>query len=453
MPRKNPVITIDGPAGAGKSTAARVLAERLGYALIPTGAMYRALALSMMRARVPARESAELRAHLAPLSIVVAAAHVYLDGADVTEAIRSREVAQVTSDVTTLASVRDKVTPLQRQLAAEGGVVLEGRDTGTVVCPDAEVKFYLTASLDARARRRQAELVAAGTSVSLDAITSELAARDKQDETRELAPLRKPDGAIELDTSDLTADQVVERLITAIEHHKDGGGAPTPWNRLYAVCKVPTLAFMRLMFRLEAIGVENIPARGPVLIVANHSSVLDPPLIGSASDRQLTYLAKAELFKIPLFGALIHGLNARPVRREGADPGALRTARRVLEEGGALLVFPEGTRGEEGVIRPAKPGAGLLAVSSGAAVVPVYVKGSGQAWPKGRRLPRPAKVTVTFGKPLRFDAARGADRKVQYEVASRAMMDAISRLRNGIIAGTGQGRPESVRVAGSRSGK
>src|SRR5216684_7280182 len=216
MPRKNPVITIDGPAGAGKSTAARLLAERLGYTLVPTGAMYRALALSVMRAGVPAREGPELRDHLAPRSIVVAAGHVFLDGEDVTEPIRSREVAQVTSDVTTLASVRAKVTPLQRQLAAEGGAVLEGRDTGTVVCPDAEVKFYVTASLEARARRRQAELAAAGTSVSLAAITSELAARDTQDETRELAPLRKPEGAIELDTSDLTANQVVERLLATI---------------------------------------------------------------------------------------------------------------------------------------------------------------------------------------------------------------------------------------------
>ncbi len=398
MPRKNPVITIDGPAGAGKSTAARVLAERLGYTLIPTGAMYRALALSVMRSGVPAREGPELSAHLAPLSIVVAAGHVYLNGEDVTESIRSREVAQITSEVTTHASVRAKVTPLQRQMAAEGGVVLEGRDTGTIVCPDAEVKFYLTASLEARARRRQAELATAGTSVSLAEITSELAARDKQDETRELAPLRKPEGAIELDTSDLTADQVVERLLSAIERHRHGEGAPIPWNRLYATCKVLTVAFMRLMFRLEAIGVENIPASGPVLLVANHSSVLDPPLIGGASHRQLTYLAKAELFKIPLFGALIHGLNARPVRRE------------------------------------------------------VYVRGSGRAWPRGRRLPRPAKVTVTFGKPLRFEAVRGAERKVQYEVASRQMMDAISRLRNGMIAGTGQGRPESVRVVGG-SGK
>jgi len=452
MARKDPVITIDGPAGAGKSTAARLLAERLGYTLVPTGAMYRALALSVIRARVPAREGPELRAHLAPLSIVVAAGHVYLDGEDVTETIRSREVAQVTSDITRLASVRAKVTPLQRQLAAEGGVVLEGRDTGTVVCPDAEVKFYLTASLEARARRRQAELAAAGTEAAVHAITAELAARDTQDETRELAPLRKPPGAIELDTSDLTADQVVERLLAAIERQHGRAeprtAAPPRVNRLYVVMRLLAVAIMRLLFRMESSGRQNVPARGPVLLVANHSSLLDPPLVGGSAQRQLTFLAKAELFEIPLFGALIRRLNARPIRREGADPGALRTAMRVLEEGGALLIFPEGTRGDEGVIRPAKAGAGMLAVLSGAAVVPVYVSGSGRAWPRERRFPRPAKVTVTFGEPLRFEAERGADRKRQYEVASREMMDAISRLRNGIIAGTGRGRPESYAVRG-----
>src|SRR5262249_52516452 len=212
----------------------------LGYTLTRTGAMYRALALSVMRAGVPVRESAELRAHLAPLSITVAAGHVYLNGEDVSEAVRTREVAQVTSAVTTLPSVRAKVTPLQRQLAAEGGVVLEGRDTGTVVCPDAEVKFFVTASLDARARRRQAEPAAIGTQASLAAITSELSARDRQDETRELAPLRRPEGAIELDTSDLTVDQVVERLLAAIEHHKKAPGSEkTPgaaarWSWFYA---------------------------------------------------------------------------------------------------------------------------------------------------------------------------------------------------------------------------
>jgi 1-acyl-sn-glycerol-3-phosphate acyltransferase len=168
-----------------------------------------------------------------------------------------------------------------------------------------------------------------------------------------------------------------------------------------------------------------------VLLVSNHSSVLDPPLIGSATDRQLSFLAKAELFDLPLFGGLIRRLNARPIRREGADPSALRTAMRVLEDGGALLIFPEGTRGDEGIIRSAKTGAGMLAVLSGAAVVPVFIQGSGRAWPRGRKLPRPAKVTVTFGKALRFEAERGADRKRQYEIASREMMEAITRLKDG----------------------
>lgn len=436
------MITIDGPAGAGKSTAARLLAERLGYTLVPTGAMYRALALSVIRAGVPAREGRELQAHVAPRSIVVAAGRVCLDGEDVTDAIRSREVAQVTSDLTMLASVRAKVTPLQRELAAAGGAVLEGRDTGTVVCPDAEVKFYLTASLAARARRRQAELAAAGTPVTLDAITAELAARDTQDQTRELAPLRKPPGAIEVDTSDLTVDQVVERMLATIGSRRAAASVSIspPWNRLYAFLKPFAVGLMRLAFRVESRGRENVPAHGPVLLVANHSSVLDPPLVGGAADRQLSFLAKAELFDIPLFGGLIRRLNARPIRREGSDPGALRAAMRVLEEGRALLIFPEGTRGDEGVIRPAKTGAGMLAVLSGAAVVPVFVRGSGRAWPRGRRLPRPAKVTVTFGQTLRFEAERGADRKRQYEIASREMMEAIARLRDGTPTGSARQR-------------
>jgi len=441
MPRRKPVITIDGPAGAGKSTAARLLAERLGYTLVPTGAMYRALALSVMRSGIPAREGPELQAHLAPLSVSVKAGRVYLDGEDVTDAVRSQEVARVTSEITTLGSVRAKVTPLQRQLAAGGGVVLEGRDTGTVVCPDAEVKFYLTATLDARARRRRAELSAVGATAALDAITRELRARDTQDETRALAPLRKAPGAIELDTSDLTAEQVVERMAAAVAGPRADG--PPDANRLYTVLRLLAVGAMRTLFRLESTGRENIPATGPVLLVANHSSLLDPPLIGGAAGRQLTFLAKAELFEIPGFGGLIRRLNARPIRREGADPGALRTAMRALADGRAVLIFPEGTRGDEGVIRPAKAGAGMLAVLSGAPVVPVYVKGSGRAWPRGQRFPRPNKVSVAFGAPLRFNGERGGDRKQRYEIASREMMEAIARLRDGITGGAGRPRPES----------
>ena len=200
---------------------------------------------------------------------------------------------------------------------------------------------------------------------------------------------------------------------------------------LYAVLKPLAVAVMRLLFRLEGRGSEHVPKHGPVLLVANHSSFLDPPLVGGMAPRPLAFMAKAELFRVPLFGALIRRLNARPVRREGTDAGALRTALRILQEGGVLLMFPEGTRGAEGVLREPKPGAAMLAVMSGAPVVPVFIQGSGRAWPRGRTLPRPAKVVVTFGPPEVFERRDANGRKTDYEIVSRRMMGAIERLAGG----------------------
>jgi len=197
---------------------------------------------------------------------------------------------------------------------------------------------------------------------------------------------------------------------------------------LYAFLKPIAVGIMRALFRLEARGTEHVPRQGPVLLVANHSSFLDPPLVGGVTPRPMSFMAKAELFRVPLLGALIRRLNARPVRREGADAGALRTALRILQDGGVLLMFPEGTRGPEGTLRDPKPGAAMLAVMSGAPVVPVFVEGSGRAWPRGRRLPRPAKVTVTFGPAQVFERRDADGRKTDYEVVSRRMMAAIEHL-------------------------
>ena len=211
------VITIDGPAGAGKSTAARALAQRLGYRLVDTGAMYRALAWSVARAGLPVEDTPALRRHLASVEVRLRGDRVLVNDEDVTGEIRTQEISDLTSRLTMLAPVRDRVTPLQRQLAAEGGVVLEGRDTGTVVCPDADVKFYLDASDEARARRRQRELAARGAPVDLETVRREIALRDRQDTTRALAPLRKAPDALTVDTTDLDVEQVVELMQKAIE--------------------------------------------------------------------------------------------------------------------------------------------------------------------------------------------------------------------------------------------
>ena len=207
---------------------------------------------------------------------------------------------------------------------------------------------------------------------------------------------------------------------------------------LYAILKPIAVALMRLFFRLEVVGPGLVPATGPVLIVSNHVSVLDPPFVGAAAPRPLFFMAKEELFGIPLFGRLIRALNARPVRRDGSDTRALKAALAQLEEGRALLVFPEGTRGEEGQpLREGKAGVGMLAVLSGAPVVPVYVSGTGAALPRGRSVPRPARVRVTFGPPLHFKrdgrgGKRAGDdgRKEAYREAAQEMMRAIGQLRD-----------------------
>jgi len=210
------VVTIDGPAGAGKTTVALALARRLGYRLIDTGAMYRALAWSVLDKGLEARDTPDLRRHLEAVEVDLRGQRVFVDGRDVTDEIRTRPIDALTSALTVLGPVRAKMTPAQRRLAAAGGAILEGRDTGTVVWPEAEVKFYLDASLEERARRRQAEFRARGVDSEFAAVYAELGARDTQDKSRPLAPLRVAEDAITIDTTNRSIDEVLDTMIRSI---------------------------------------------------------------------------------------------------------------------------------------------------------------------------------------------------------------------------------------------
>jgi len=215
--RREPVVTIDGPAGAGKSTVAREVARRLGFKLVDTGALYRALAWAVAQAGVDPSDGAALAQVLARTRVELTDGRVLVDGRDVTGEIRTPEIGMLTSKITALAPVREKMTPIQRSLAAAGGVVLEGRDTGTVVCPDAEVKIYLDADLAERARRRNKELAARGMTADYGNVKADMAQRDRQDMEREIAPLRKPAGAITVDSTGVTPEAVVDIILDAVE--------------------------------------------------------------------------------------------------------------------------------------------------------------------------------------------------------------------------------------------
>ena len=215
--KRQPVVTIDGPAAAGKSTAARELARRLGFTLIDTGALYRALAWAVKEAGIAADDAPAVGKVLEKTTVDFEGGRVLVNGRDITAQLRTPELGMLTSRLTRLQVVRDKLTPLQRRLARAGGVVLEGRDTGSVVCPEAEVKFYLDADLDERARRRREELAATGLPADYETVKAEVTQRDRQDMERDLAPLVRPEGALVLDSTALSPEAVVERMLDAVE--------------------------------------------------------------------------------------------------------------------------------------------------------------------------------------------------------------------------------------------
>lgn len=215
------VVTIDGPAGAGKSSVAKLLARRLGYRLLDTGAIYRAVALTARTRGVAWTDGAGCAAIARDLDIrfdfVGDKNHVYVAGDDVTAAIRTPEVSQGASQVSAHPEVRAALLELQRRLGAGGGVVVEGRDTGTVVFPHADAKFFLTATEEERARRRVAELGQTGAAVDYENTLREIRERDQRDASRDVAPMVPAEDAVLVDSSTQTLEQVVESLAARVE--------------------------------------------------------------------------------------------------------------------------------------------------------------------------------------------------------------------------------------------
>lgn len=210
-------MAIDGPAGAGKSTVAKAVAKRLGYRYMDTGAMYRAVAWKVMRRGAdPDDESAlgrMLEGTLVDLGADEGSPTVMLDGADVSGAIRTPEVGQMASRVSGMGVVRKRMADLQRAMGRSGGVVAEGRDMGTVVFPDAEVKIYLDASPETRARRRFRELAGRGSALTLEQTLADVMRRDRRDRERTVAPLRRADDAVLIDSTGLSVAAVIEKVL------------------------------------------------------------------------------------------------------------------------------------------------------------------------------------------------------------------------------------------------
>jgi cytidylate kinase len=435
-------IAIDGPAASGKSTLAQRLAARLGYLFLDTGVMYRAVTLAALRKQVPVEDGAAVEALARAVSIDVRPPSasdgrqydVLLDDEDVTWGIRTPEVEANVSQVSLYPGVREAMGRRQREIGARGKVVMVGRDIGTVILPDAELKIYLDASAEARAQRRHAEIVARGEEADYREILAAMKERDRIDSTRALAPLRPAADAVIVDSTHLSIEQVVDRAIELAASRDSAGAGPTvgfPWSvRLFRSIARP---FFRLLFhilcsiRIE--GRQNVPRAGGYLVSSNHLSIIDPPFIVAFWPRPLETAGAVEILDRPFQGQLMRWYGGIPVHRGAADRKLLDELVRRLRAGYPVMMDPEGRRSHAAGMQDARPGVAYLAARAGVPVVPVGITGAEAATAAWRRYRR-GRLTMKIGKPFILPPVdlRSPTRKEALRANTDRIMHAIAEL-------------------------
>ena len=464
------VIAIDGVLGAGKTTVARRLAERLGLEYLDTGAMYRCVGVACLRAGYPINDASALqgeggevlRSHAIELArtarievrtVTHDAQVVLLDGADVSAEIRTPEAARAASVLATVAEVRSEMVERQRAWArARGGGVLEGRDIATVVFPGAPVQLFLTADPVERARRRHAEQ----SERTFDEVLADLRWRDHNDASREVAPLTVAEGATVIDSTGLSLDEVVDRAVAlAVDGfarvtigpdtptgpaqvapatpsatpspsgpasvdvgrgpQRTTGAAveatekrPSPFERrLWGSLRPILLVIVRVYFRATWEGLANIPKTGSVIIAPVHRSNVDTLLVPFLTKRRVRLLGKVSMWKFRPIGVLFDRLGAIKVQRGTADRESMKLCLDALRGGEPLVVYPEGTRKEGPVVEELFDGVAWLAARAQVMIVPVGIGGSADAMGRSHKFPRPKKVHLIVGRPIAPPATTG----------------------------------------------
>ncbi|MCW2950397.1 MAG: cytidylate kinase [Thermoleophilia bacterium] len=406
-------ITVDGPAGSGKSTIARLVAETLGFNFVDTGATYRALGWLALERGIPLDDAARLRglaiAQTTTLSYGEGRWLVHFAGIDVTDAIREPRIDEAASKVASHAEVRDVLVARQRQLSLDRDTVLDGRDTGTNVRPDAELKLVITADLHERARRRGGQ-----HQRGVKHVATALAERDARDAKQSGAAA----DAVIIDTTTRGIDETVAHVVDLwVERRRkllDGEVTQGRTAREWVDNEAGLAKFDKVMgrtrpiwqrgFRLTSHGVERVPDRN-CLFIANHASTWDPAFMMTPLTRVIRYMGKAELATTPVLKDLADAIGFFPVRRGAGDRVALHIAEEVLRRGDSLGIFPEGTRIYEGKLGRPKQGAARLALVTGVPIVPVAIYGN--RWTESL-----FRVTVAYGRPHDFSHLRATPENI-----------------------------------------
>ncbi len=440
-------VAIDGPAGAGKSTVAKELAKRLGFIYLDTGAMYRATAYLALESGIDVKDEERVQKMLETLDMKIeyedGVQQIYVNGVNATPYLREHRMSKAASDISALKCVRYKMVELQREFGKTHDVVLDGRDIGTFVLPNANCKLFLTATPEVRAKRRYDELLARGEQVDFDKLLADIVQRDYNDSHREVAPLKQAEDAELLDTSDMDVQSVVSYVIDKVqrelakqaeeakgeevketpeevnreaheaanseahEEEKEANkpseikedqkkkGASDRLKKYYTPLK--SFGFFRfirtvmkpvqkLVWPIKLINPENArKIEGRAIYICNHYSKVDTFLPCVALfKREAHILAKAELFEAPIPAWFLYHMGAIPVKRGSADVSSVKCILSVLNADKQLLIFPEGTRNRQGTedMAELKQGAARFAIKTKAPIIPMMYYSSPKAFKK-----------------------------------------------------------------------
>lgn len=467
-------IAIDGPSGAGKSSLAQALARRLGIRYIDTGAMYRALGNRALAEDVNLDDEAALSALLMKMDIRLhwdgeGKQHVMADGRDVSEDIRRPEVSSAASRIASHGAVRAAMVAEQQALANQEDVVMDGRDIGSVVLPNADIKFFVTADVDTRAVRRIDQMKKKDPDGVYDVrrVADELAARDEADSKRAVTPLVCVADAIVVDTSSDSLEESVNTMLAAMEKRglkmetaagtafaaesagktdvataqeaippKKAEKAATGSREIetelddqdrvkmgwfFRILWVLVRGFCRLFFLVKITGEEHVKDnRGGCIVVGNHASYKDPVLLGICVHQKLRFMAKEELFRNPILAWLITRLGAFPITRQGHDTAGVRKAISVVKEGTALMLFPEGKRNKTDTLLPFEKGVAFIAQNAKAQVIPAYIS------PRRIR----GRYRVNIGRAMDVaELASGVSKKERLDAITHMLEEAVAALK------------------------
>ena len=422
------IVAIDGPAGSGKGTITSKVAKKFNLTYLDTGATYRCVAKKFLDEKVDYKDTEKIKSILKEIKIEFKDDKVFLDGEDVTKAIREPDVTKTVSEVSHILEVRLAMSDLQRKMGEKQDSILEGRDIGTYVFPNADVKIYLDASVEERVRRRVKQNKEKGIDMSEEEVRENIVKRDEQDKAADIGALKQAEDAIYIDSSNMSINQVVRKISKIVRKAKNNARRiakgykmrKETWHKkaMRSFVKFVLHAVYCMFYRVKQTGKEDLNNNKDeaFIICANHLNYLDAAVIVLFTRRRIRFVAKADLYRKLMLSWLGHLFDMIPVKRDSGDLASIKMCLKCLKDKQVLGIFPEGTRRGMEKNVDNKNGAVFLADKANVKIIPVGIGGTFKLF---------STVYVNYGKPIDVKEFKDANDPNWMDKATEKVMSEI----------------------------